>query len=74
MDVAPEPSDVYWANLELSRRDRLRWNVANGAILVVCGLTSAAALVLTTFLAEAYKQERAAENLDDEVTGTMMAG
>ena len=39
----------------------------------MCGLTSAAALVLTTFLAESYKQERAAENLDDEVTGTMLS-
>ena len=119
VDVAPEPSDVFWPNLELSKRDRISWNVANGnpnpspnpnpnpnsnpnpdpdpdpdpdpnpnrdpnpdplllplyltltltlslaltltlgAILVVCGLTSAAALVATTFFAEAYKQERA---------------
>ena len=37
---------------------------------MVCALTSAAALVATTLFAEAYKQERAAENVDDEVTGT----
>ena len=47
--------------------------------LTLCAKLSAAypdlgLLVLTTFLAESYKQERAAENLDDEVTGTMMAG
>ena len=61
--VAPEPSDVFWPNLELSRRDRVSWNVANGAILVVCGLTSAAALVVTTLAAEAYRQERSEEYL-----------
>ena len=73
-DVAPEPSDVFWANFELSKCDRISWKLANGMILVFLAATSAAALVAATFYTEAASSSHAVESDGDEVAVQTVRG
>ena len=54
---APEPSDVFWANLELSELERACWTLANTTILLLLASVSATALITAAFYADSAKQQ-----------------
>ena len=54
---APEPSDVFWANLELSELERACWALANTTILLFLASVSATALITAAFYADSAKQQ-----------------
>ena len=57
MREAPEPSDVFWANLELSELERACWTLANTTILLLLASVSATALITAAFYADSAKQQ-----------------
>ena len=57
VEVAPEPSDIFWENLEMTKESRLRWNVLNFTILTVLTVFSFFLLVSVSVAADAFKQQ-----------------
>ena len=57
VQVAPDPSDIYWENLEMSRGMRLFWKISGDVVLAFLVILSAMLLITTTFYSSTRKME-----------------
>lgn len=55
VEVAPDPSDIFWENLEISKDARRRWTVTSDLILAFLVIVSAMLLITTTYWSGALK-------------------
>ena len=53
--VAPDPSDIYWENLEMSKNTRLFWSATGDLVLAFLVILSAMLLITTTFYSSTMK-------------------
>jgi hypothetical protein len=55
VEVAPDPSDIFWENLEISKGTRRLWTVTSDLILAFLVILSAMLLITTTYWSGAMK-------------------
>lgn len=55
--AAPDPSDIFWENLEMSKGTRLFWSLTSDLILASLVILSAMLLITTTFYSSTMKKE-----------------
>ena len=55
VEVAPDPSDIFWENLEISKGTRRLWTVTGNCILAFLVILSAMLLITTTYWSGAKK-------------------
>lgn len=66
VEVAPDPSDIFWENLEISKGTRRLWTVTGSCILAFLVILSAMLLITTTIWSGASKL-RLNDKLDGDV-------
>ena len=61
VQVAPDPSDIFWENLEMSTRTRSFWKLIGDLVLAFLVILSAMLLITTTFYSSTKKKEISAK-------------
>jgi ADP-ribose pyrophosphatase len=68
IEIAPEPSDIFWENLEMTKQKRLTWNIINLGVMGTMIVLSFFLLIYVSVFADTLKSNFEDGESADETT------